>query len=235
MLSEIWSIVRQDGSVPVWLEPRLDSPLATVGERIPDQDGILHPPKSTVTVRMRWRNDIAINDRLIDPNGDTWFVNETLQVGRRRWLDAGLSTYQVAAPATPQTLPPARAEFDPPSTWPFTLDGLPLERLTIATIEADGLVHRQGTFAPLAGTLAGTSRHVGSNWFQIDRTRNIGGFLLADQNLGLHLSLQYLDLEVYSLADDFGSATRLRNSEVPLGPGDVLRMLSDGEAATWLQ
>ena len=85
-------------SVNVWAGHSFASGLATVGQQI-DQGGKLYAPLSTVVVRVRWRPDVTTESRLIDGDGRLWRVNETLEVGRRRWLDVSVSTYDLPAPS----------------------------------------------------------------------------------------------------------------------------------------
>lgn len=94
-LDRVWTLHREDGTrVPVWGRVMLSSPLATVPPAN-DLGGGVVPPLSTVTVRMRYQAlaDVTVDSLVVDDAGGAWFVNETLEVGRRKWLDVGMSTY----------------------------------------------------------------------------------------------------------------------------------------------
>ena len=91
----------------VWLQfdPRsslVALPSTILGDRTPIQ---------TVTLRLRYRDDVTLRSVLVGEN-DTWFVQQTLQVGRRAFLDVVVSAYG----------PPAAEEPSGPGpgapTWP---------------------------------------------------------------------------------------------------------------------
>ena len=85
----------------VWASHTFGSGLATVGQQI-DLAGVLYAPLSTVVLRIRWRNDITTDTRWEDEDGRYWRTNEILEVGRRRFLDVSISTYDL-----PDTTPAA--------------------------------------------------------------------------------------------------------------------------------
>ena len=250
-LNEIWTVVHAVNSfTPLWADPRrLDSPLATVGQPR-DFDGILTEPESTITLRTRYRPDIRVGAALVGPDERIWYVNELLEVGRHKYLDLGLSTYlqetstiQPPDPADPLNAVESRkwpASFTPPENWPFLAGGEPLEELVIQTVTEHDLYRRQGLFVPIAdltGEAAGewyTEQHVS----QVLRTGNICEWLLASADLGEHLGTNYIDLITYQATEvetgrDSEPDDLLTNIEQPLGAGDVLRMLSADEVATW--
>ena len=78
----------------VWASHAFGSGLATVGQQI-DRGGILYSPLSTVVLRVRYRTDINVESRWRDRDGRVWRTNEWLEVGRRRWLDVSISTYDL--------------------------------------------------------------------------------------------------------------------------------------------
>ena len=120
-LSEVWTWQRTPNTtVPVWAERRLNSPLATVGALLDGQD-----PISTVTVRMRYRRDITSGSTLVGPDGRLWRVSETLEIGRRRFLDLACSTYPLARiipDVTPDPEPPTPG-YVAPAGWTIEANG----------------------------------------------------------------------------------------------------------------
>lgn len=245
-LSEIWSIVRQGSIEPIWVEPRLDSALSTVGESIHLQSGAILRALSTVTLRVRWRADVGVNDIWRDPLRRPWYVNEVLDVGRRRYLDVGLSTYGEVS-ATISTVPQS-PDFTPPAAWNMTLtNGTPWHNLEIDSARETNVRTREGTFR-LPRDLIGQVGAVGVRWFfrlrDTDPTRRyLGQFDTADQRLpvdiqaGFH-SLNFFEALGHPLTslnagapDELGF---LNNSATTLGPGDVLELLNANEVATFL-
>ena len=99
-LRELWTLYpggspTRGGTVKLWAQRRAQSPLASVGEVF---GGAL--PIETLTLRMRYRTDVARASGLRDPGGRFWLVNEVLSVGGR-FLDVGLSRYgPLSFPAT---------------------------------------------------------------------------------------------------------------------------------------
>ena len=111
-LDRIWTLFDSEtnaaanaGGEPVWLQfapvSSLVSLPSVLGPRVPLQ---------TVTVRMRYRSDLSLASVLKDQEGNDWFVQQILEVGRRKWLDVSVLTY-----------PPAPAE-PPAATWPPAAD-----------------------------------------------------------------------------------------------------------------
>ena len=111
-LDRIWTLYASPedatanrNGTPVWVQfdPRsslVALPSVVLGDRNPVQ---------TVTLRMRYRTDVTLRSVLTGED-DTWFVQQTLQVGRRHYLDVVVSAYGPAAePGTPGTpaWPPA--------------------------------------------------------------------------------------------------------------------------------
>ncbi len=184
-LSDIWRIVvTADTLRPIWAERRFDSPLATAGggQRFGVQ------PESTVTLRTRYRTDIDTTSALEGPDGRLWFAHETLEVGRRKWLDIGLSTYPgiVTVPDDSGT----STDFDPPAGWGLMAGGNPVSSLDVATATYGRGRFWSGTFSAVAGA-AGTigsalqgSLFYGSSHYamagRLTRTRNIVTFVFTD-------------------------------------------------------
>ena len=151
-LDEIWQIVRSpDSLTPVWAARRNDSPLVTVPGPEQGRDGELHDPVSSVTLRMRWRDDVTTGDTLTRASDwrtagtftfadRVWTVGETLEIGRREWLDIGLATYPragtVVPDTTPDTQPPPAPPpgYMPPAGWGVTVGGEALRTLEIGQI-----------------------------------------------------------------------------------------------------
>lgn len=150
--------------------------------------------------------------------------------------------YEPAAP--PATNPAARAGYDPPSTWPFQLDGLPLERLTLGTVEADrtrrgnpSSFYRRGRFQAFDGTLSGSVDRAtqGNNrWCEVVRTGHMCSWWLINVDLSLDGTRQYQQLALWGGGETWDTSSRLRSADVPLAAGDVLRMLNATELAAWL-
>ena len=167
-LDEIWRIVHTpDSLTPFWAERRLDSPLASIAGPSGDAD-----PLSQATLRARYRTDIQSGDSL-SRYGDAraWTVGETLEVGRRRYLDMAVATYPVEGAIIvdptpgPDPTPPAD-DYVPPTGWGVTVDGTALQTLTVATIAGDGTDYQwNGTWEAVAdatGTIDGAMLHLGS-------------------------------------------------------------------------
>ena len=226
-----------DGS-QVWAEHRLDSPLATVGEPLVI-DGVVVPPRETVTVRIRWRPEVDVNTRFIDQDGGWWFVNETAEVGRRRWLDVGLSSYPADERRSGLASPPddgTVAGWTPPAGWPFMVGGSPLAVLTLATVQADGPRRRRGTFVipdGLTGEYAGPGLYVNFR----GPGRFLGHFMPRSEDfLDGFVHLRFYDggggSPTADLADGpAGSLSDVPNAAVPLSPGDRLMVLNAADNA----
>ena len=226
-----------DGS-QVWAEHRQDSPLATVGESL-DIDGVAVPPRETVTVRMRWRAGVDVNTRFTGRDGGVWFVNETAEVGRRRWLDVGLSSYPADERRSGLATPPDDGTVEgwtPPGGWPFAVGGEPLAVLTIATLRTDGPRRRRGTFVVPAG-LTGEYGRPGWINFRGGQGRYLGRFRPYSEDFGDG----FLDLAFYdggsgsptaALGDGpAGQLGDLMNAAVPLESGDRLAVLNAADNA----
>jgi len=122
-LDRVWTLLStgQDDSTPerLWVRHANTSPLAGIGtarlfEDAETGDTVSISPVSTVTIRMRYRRDVSLVSVFRDPDGRSWFVNEMLEIGRRRWLDVSITTYEDATSALPMI--PSRT-FNPPTGW----------------------------------------------------------------------------------------------------------------------
>ena len=99
------------GAVDVWAQHDFQSGLASVAEAI-DSGGVFYQPRSTIVIRIRWRRDLVAGvSRFVDSDGRLWRVGETLEVGRRHWLDVVVATYDIDEDDTPET------GFIPPAGW----------------------------------------------------------------------------------------------------------------------
>ena len=104
-----------ENSETIWVGHSVTSGLANIGEPV-DQGGVLYQPRSSIVVRVRWRDDIQPHvTRLVDSQGRVWRVGETLEIGRRRWLDVSLSTYDL--PGEQPVTDPEDVSFVPPEGW----------------------------------------------------------------------------------------------------------------------
>lgn len=188
-LDRIYQIIRGGTTIPLWAEHRADSALATVGESIAvGAAGTLVAPLSTVTIRMRWRDDIYVNTALKDNDARIWFVNEVLEVGRQQWLDVGMSTYDLAAPddeREPDTEPPddIRMPTNAPQTgWAFTTGGQPWTNLVVATVRVESTYILSGTFTVptnIMGDIA--AEQLSSDWYARHQTSDTAiSFSLVD-------------------------------------------------------
>ena len=102
-------------AVSLWAEHSLQSGLATVGEAI-DQGGVLYQPRSTIVLRIRYRTDVVSSvSRFLDRDNRVWRVGETVEVGRRQFLDCALSTYD--APESVVDGGESGSDFVPPDGW----------------------------------------------------------------------------------------------------------------------
>jgi len=131
-LDRIWSVHMADGTVaPLWGSVMMASPLQTVPAPT-DNAGLIAAPLSTQTVRFRAgvpaAGAVTVNTRIVDDRGEDWYVNETLRVGRERWLDVGMSTFP-----PDQRLPPYT---DPQPGWSFRdVFGNFVQFLTVQSID----------------------------------------------------------------------------------------------------
>ena len=68
---------------------------------------------------MRFRSDIVVGtSRVRDVDDRVWRINETREVGRRRWLDVAMSSYDLPADVDPDGDSLAGdPAFAPPSGW----------------------------------------------------------------------------------------------------------------------
>lgn len=158
-LDEIWNLVNHTDSVtPIWAERRFDSPLASVPGPV-DIDGELTDPFSSATLRIR-HTDLPLTGKSMTRTGDSrvWVVGETLEVGRRHWIDMSIATYPPGegspAPVVPDPTPvdpPVDVTYTPPVGWGFVLEGAPFRRLTIATVRTATGGRRAGTFESMDG------------------------------------------------------------------------------------
>ena len=127
-----WRLVPSGVDVPVALTER--SGLATVGEQI-DAGDVIRSPLSTVVVRMRWRSDVGLDSQFTDEQGRQWRVNESREVGRRRYLDVAVSTYDL--PDTPA--PAGFVAGEVPAGWHLRYRGGGyVDRLTVRDVDASG-------------------------------------------------------------------------------------------------
>ena len=100
-------------AVSLWVEHHPRSQLATVGEAI-DQGDVLYVPRSTIVIRIRYREDVTAGvSRFRDRSARVWRVGETVEVGRRQWLDCAISTYDI--PGEGGAVVPSG--FIPPPGW----------------------------------------------------------------------------------------------------------------------
>ena len=119
-LDRIYRLFPQGGTtdgVSVWGSP-IESGLASVGESL-DIGGVLFAPSSNVTVRMRFRSDLVVGtSRVRDVDDRVWRINETREVGRRRWLDVAMSSYDLPDDVDPDGDEQAGdPDFIPPAGW----------------------------------------------------------------------------------------------------------------------
>ena len=102
-------------AVAVWAQHAFQSGLATVGEPV-DVGGVLYAPMSTVVIRVRYRTDVATSvSRFLDRDGRVWRVGETVEVGRRQFLDCAISTYDIPSDADDDG--GGDSGFVPPDGW----------------------------------------------------------------------------------------------------------------------
>ena len=148
-LDRIYRLFPQGGTtdgISVWGSP-IESGLASVGESL-DIDGVLFAPSSNVTIRMRWRNDILVGtSRVRDVDDRVWRINEFREVGRRRWLDVAMSSYDLPADVDPDGDSLAGdPDFVPPAGWylqwrltggpnKFSFNGRYVDQLVVAQSE----------------------------------------------------------------------------------------------------
>ena len=157
-LSDVWNLVfTPDSLTPVWAERRLDSPLATVPGPV-DVNGTLTDPISSATLRMRYRDDV-VPGLTMQRAGETrlWNVGETLEIGRRKFLDVGLASYPTPLTIVPDPTGPDMPDpvvpdtYTPPTGWGFEVDGAPLRTLTLTNVQTGPGGRRSGTFQAVAG------------------------------------------------------------------------------------
>ncbi len=239
------------GDTPVWAGVRSDSPLATVGETLVLDDGSTVTALSTQTIRMRWRSDIEVNTVIRDSDNRRWFVNEILEIGRRQWLDVGISTYDSATVTATGQIPQQDSNFVAPTGWGLTVrsQAAPYHNLQIATVQASGDRRRRGTFA-IPADLAGSISATDAIWYFRIRAgsadnRYIGGFELNDRTSPVDLAQGFNSLSFYiglgnspitglnegHPEDELNLAL---NNLTSLATGDVLELLSRSEVATLL-
>lgn len=100
--------------VGVAAQQTLAGPLNTIGDQVEGADGNVYLPLSTITIRVRFRQDVSQRSLWVGPDGRTWRTNEVLKVGRDRYLDVSLSTYDVPD-ATFEA--PGDPDYEPPTGW----------------------------------------------------------------------------------------------------------------------
>ena len=130
------------GSTPVdvWVEG-IDSRPLSVAPTV--RGGEL--PKSTRTIRIRWRSGFAITARLIDQDDNLWLVDGLREQGRRQWLDVQVSSYQDAATGMDVTEPVAPSDFTAPAGWLLQdANGDPVQQLTMVGFPLNDIGQRYG-------------------------------------------------------------------------------------------
>ena len=117
-LDRIWRLFATGSgeSVTVWAGQSFASGLAVIGQQV-DRGGVLYSPLSTVVIRIRWRPDVSIDSRWVDSRGRVWRTNEVADVGRFKFLDASVSTYDLPGEAVAPDTQPGDASFIPPAGW----------------------------------------------------------------------------------------------------------------------
>ena len=227
----------------MWGARMLTSPLATVGASIVTAQGRIRPSQ-TVTIRVRFREDIETNTVITDEQGRNWFVAEVLEIGRRRFLDVGMSFYApIAVPTdTPDPNPPAPTDpWTPPAYWGMTFDGDPIRSLEIDTIVISTVTRRSGTFVLPSGTYAGMLTPNNSDVLgRIRRTQNVCKFALLDTsgegidllNNGFYaLTFGEIDGAIVTEYSAFADSSLALATDVVVSPGDVIDLASADEFA----
>lgn len=248
-LDEIWRIVNTpDSLTPFWAERRLDSPLASIAGPVNDAD-----PISQATLRCRYRTDIQSGDSLSrHGDGRAWTVGETLEVGRRKWLDMAVATYPVEGaiivdptPDMPDPTPPT-PDYVPPTGWGITVNGAPLQTLTLATAAGDASESQwDGLFEAIAdatGTIESAMLHLGSGnsgplhmAAYVVRTGNFCQFdFYADLLVGtsdVSVPWEYYDLQVFDstsvlVRSEITSGQIRTRTQHPLFVGEEIRLVT---------
>ena len=97
MLDRIYRLIDPTTHLPAaafWCGRAPASAIVTVGEAVDVVGGgSLLYPTTTETIRLRYRADLRYRSAVVDSEGRVWWVNEVGEVGRKRWLDAGVTFY----------------------------------------------------------------------------------------------------------------------------------------------
>ncbi|MCY4057614.1 MAG: hypothetical protein OXG44_06405 [Gammaproteobacteria bacterium] len=180
-LNRLWRLHRggiadiQAGRAPVgvWVERRDDSSLNTLGPVVQTQSQELRAV-SSMTVRMRFRRDVTLASVFTDDTDRDWSVNEILPVERRRWLDVGLSRYEVA-PDIPAIIPsdPAPSGFVAPDGWGVVnAEGAAVQTLQVTDVWTAYERH----YVSAGRFLLPTRRELGHVWFSLLTPRYTGSY-----------------------------------------------------------
>ena len=132
-----------DTQVSAWAEVRSGDGLAFAAKQVnlhdqfyqgavPSDDGYV-APRSTQTLRIRWRSGLSLRSRFIDSDEVIWSVNGIEEVGRKQWLDVSLSSWDVV-----QTGGVTPGSFTPPVGWHLqSVAGVPVAELTGLVVKRD--------------------------------------------------------------------------------------------------
>ena len=92
-------------------------------------------PISSVVLRMRWRDDVALNSVWTDSEGQIWIPSEIAEVGRRKFLDVAVTHYEDAPITITPTLPVVTG-YIPQTGYTAVKDGTPVQNWVIASIRS---------------------------------------------------------------------------------------------------
>ncbi len=236
-------IYRLADGTSFWGSPLLGSPLATVGPAIPTPAGGRLRPTQTVTIRARWRNDVGVDTQIMDAEDRVWFANEVLEIGRRRWLDVGMSHYTSTVPPSDEPdpdPPPPTDPFTPPASWNFTLDGTPIRSLELATVAVQSAIRFEGTFALPAGEYAGDLDPRNATVYgRIRRTQHVCSFDISGGSTALaRLQGGFFDMSfgesggaIVTAYSEFAGSNFALTADVSLAAGDVIDLANADEDA----
>ena len=253
-LDEIWNLVHHTDSVtPIWGERRFDSPLASVPGPV-DVDGELTDPLSAVTLRIR-HTDVPLAGKSMTRSGDdrVWVIGETLEVGRRQWIDLGLATYpagegSAVVPDPTPVDPMPDPDYTPPVGWNWVKDGAPFRRLTIAGVSVGQGGRRGGTFTSESGVTGsmGTALDIGGDRWMLGVVVRTSQFMYWSWASGeaaytAEWGFAWVMREGKSLDWNFGSSSFPTASDTetatshPLFTGDEVLLATDAQWQTFFK
>ena len=246
-LDEIWNLVHHpDSLTPVWAERRFDSPLATVPGPV-DINGTLTDAQSSATLRIR-HTDVSLAGKSMTRAGDArvWTIGETLEVGRRQWIDMGIATYPTPTTIVPDPTPgpdpePTPVGYVPPVGWNVVFDGAPLRTLTIASVQTQAGGRRSGTFEAVSGATGGmtSALDIASDRWMLGSVTRTGRYMywswLTGSAYTAEWDYSYVMRANAGLDYDYPAGTYPAESDTetptshPLFVGDEVRLATDAE------